>query len=180
MHRRDGKLIVSATDLVGFLECGHLSALDMAVANGQLDKPFFKDATLDLIRDRGGRHEGRYIEQLEADGRRITRLDGERKRPYEVRTAETAEAMRRGDDVIYQATVFDGRWVGHPDFLLRVAGASGLGSYHYEIADTKLAHSAKASALIQICSYVEQIERIQGVRPEKVYVVTGGAEIAVQ
>jgi uncharacterized protein len=47
----------------------------------------------------------------------------------------------------------------------------------YEVADTKLAHSAKASALIQMCSYVDQIEQIQGVRPEKVYVVTGGAEI---
>ncbi len=50
---------------------------------------------------------------------------------------------------------------------------------HYEVADTKLAHSAKASALIQMCSYVDQIERIQGVRPEKVYVVTGGAEIGI-
>jgi hypothetical protein len=47
MHRRDGQLIVSATDPVGFLECGHLSALDLAVANDKLDKPFFKDATLD-------------------------------------------------------------------------------------------------------------------------------------
>ena len=209
MHRRDGKLIVSATDLVGFLECGHLSALDQAVADGQLQMPFYKDATLDLIRDRGGRHEGRYIELLEAAGRHITRLDGDRGRPYEERAAETVAAMVRGDDVIYQATVFDGTWVGHPDFLLRVpaaAGADGFGSepiditdpglgsdvgtggglgtrgglgtgWHYEVADTKLAHSAKASALIQICSYVDQIERIQGVTPEKVYVVTGGAEV---
>lgn len=179
MHRRpDGALIVSATDLVGFLECGHLSALDMAVANGQLERPHFTDTTLDLIRDRGGRHEGRYIEQLERDGRAITRLDGDRKRPYEERAAETEAAMQRGDDVIYQATVFDGRWVGHPDFLLRVGEPGVLGTdHHYEVADTKLAHSAKASALVQICSYVDQIERIQGVRPEKVYVVTGGAEI---
>ncbi len=34
MHRRDGKLIVSATDLVGFLECGHLTQLDRALAAG--------------------------------------------------------------------------------------------------------------------------------------------------
>jgi len=219
VQRRDGKLIVSATDLVGFLECGHLSALDLAVANGTLEKPHFTDATLDLIRDRGGRHEVRYIEQLEREGRRITRLDGDRARPYEERAAETIVAMRRGDDVIYQATVFDGRWVGHPDFLLRVVshvngspgavmlrrdseggqseggqlglglgagGELGLGlgaggglgrDFHYEVADTKLAHSAKASALIQICSYVDQIAQIQGITPERVYVVTGGANI---
>ena len=30
MQRRDGQLIVSATDLVGFLECGHLTLLDRA------------------------------------------------------------------------------------------------------------------------------------------------------
>ncbi|MEA2676048.1 MAG: hypothetical protein QOJ81_189, partial [Chloroflexota bacterium] len=92
MHRRDGKLIVSATDLVGFLECGHLSALDMAVANGELDKPFFKDATLDLIRDRGGRHEGRYIEQLRADGRVITDLSTGRDLPYQERAEQTIAA----------------------------------------------------------------------------------------
>ena len=35
MHRgRDGKLIVSATDLVGFLECGHLTQLERAAAAG--------------------------------------------------------------------------------------------------------------------------------------------------
>src|SRR5687768_8035143 len=116
MHRLPtGELIVSATDLVGFLECGHLSALDMAVANGQLDKPFFKDATLDLIRDRGGRHEQRYIAQLRESGRVITDLSAGRDSSYQDRAAETIAAMRRGDDVIYQATVFDGRWVGHPD-----------------------------------------------------------------
>ena len=111
--------------------------------------------------------------------------DANERESYEVRAARTIEAMQRGDDVIYQATVFDGRWVGHPDFLLRVPAITrvdskggGLGvDFHYEVADTKLAHSAKASALIQICCYVDQIERIQGVRPEKVYVVTGGAEL---
>ena len=41
--------------------------------------------------------------------------------PDELRAAEdeTLAAMRRGDDVIFQATFFDGRWRGHADFLLR-------------------------------------------------------------
>src|SRR5215210_5278421 len=34
MHRSDGKLIVSATDLVGFLECGHLTELERAAVAG--------------------------------------------------------------------------------------------------------------------------------------------------
>jgi uncharacterized protein len=178
MQRRGDRLIVSATDLVGFLECGHLTNLDRAMVHGLIAKPNRDDdPALELLRWRGGEHEKRFITQLEADGRRITDLTANRELDYEDRAKATEEVMRRGDDVIYQATVFDGRWVGHPDFLLRVQGESDLGEHHYEVADTKLAHSAKASALIQICSYVEQIERIQGVRPARVYVVTGGAEI---
>ena len=181
MQRRDGQLIVSATDLVGFLECGHLTLLDRAMVAGLVAKPDRgDDPALELLRWRGGEHEKRYIALLRESNRKITDLSGNDGLSYQERAAATEEAMRRGDDVIYQATVFDGRWVGHPDFLLRVPGASGLGDWHYEVADTKLAHVAKASALIQIASYVEQIERIQGVRPERVYVVTGGAVIDVK
>jgi predicted RecB family nuclease len=182
MYRRpDGTLIVSATDLVGFLECRHLTNLNRGLVEGLVARPDRgDDAALELLQRRGWAHEERYIEWLERrDGRTVSRLDGSYERPTEARVAETEQAMRRGDDVIFQATVFDGRWVGHPDFLLRVPGRSALGDWHYEVADTKLAHSAKASALIQISSYVEQIERVQDVRPETAYVVTGGAEIEV-
>jgi uncharacterized protein len=237
MHRRpDGKLIVSATDLVGFLECGHLTQLDRAAAAGHIRKPDrSEDPEVQLLQRRGGEHEQRYLDQLRADSREVTDLSRHKDLPYEEQAALTVVAMERGDDVIFQATVFDGRWVGHPDFLLRVntplkevpsavsrfadSGIAnvapltasrfddsispsivghplshksdsnggggiprntGLGrDWHYEVADTKLAHNAKAGALIQICSYVDHIERIQDVRPEKVYVVTGGAEIAI-
>ncbi|HYI21103.1 MAG TPA: TM0106 family RecB-like putative nuclease, partial [Candidatus Limnocylindrales bacterium] len=176
MHRRDGKLIVSATDLVGFLECGHLTNLDRALAAGLLPKPNVgDDPALELLRWRGGEHEKRYIAMLEAAGRRITNLTPNKALSYVEQAAATEDAMRRGDDAIYQGTVFDGRWVGHPDFLLKKGGASDLGDWHYEVSDTKLARTAKASALIQICSYVEQVARIQGVMPQEVHVVTGGA-----
>jgi len=180
MHRRDGKLIVSATDLVGFLECGHLTQLDRAAVAGLIRKPDrSEDPEVQLLQRRGGQHEDRYVAQLQAGGRAITDLSADKNLPYDEQAARTVEAMERGADVIFQATVFDGRWVGHPDFLLKTPGASRLGDYHYEVSDTKLAHSAKASALIQICSYVDQIERIQEVAPKQVHVVTSGAEIGI-
>ena len=86
--------------------------------------------------------------------------------------------MASGADVIYQATFFDGRWFGYADFLLRVddpARPSVWGPYHYEVADTKLARHVKAGAVLQICSYVEQLERLQGVRPESMRVVPEAA-----
>ncbi len=91
--------------------------------------------------------------------------------------------MAPGADVIYQATFFDGTWRGHADFLLRVDDADGRrvwGPYHYEVADTKLARHVKASAVLQICSYVDQLERIQGVRPGWLHVALGGSARAVE
>ncbi len=54
------------------------------------------------------------------------------------------------------------------------------GPYHYEVADTKLARHVKASAVLQICSYVDQLEAIQGVRPEWLYVALGGSARTVE
>jgi len=39
VDRADGKLIVSASDLVGFLACGHLSVLDREALDGRLRDP---------------------------------------------------------------------------------------------------------------------------------------------
>ncbi len=86
--------------------------------------------------------------------------------------------MESGAGVIFQATFFDGRWLGYADFLLRVespARPSVWGPYHYEVADTKLARHVKAGAVLQICSYVDQLTQLQGVQPEHMKVVLGGS-----
>ena len=57
---------------------------------------------------------------------------------------------------------------------LRTGHRSGA-AYHYEVADTKLARHVKAGAVLQICSYVEQLTAIQGVQPEEMHVVLGGS-----
>ncbi len=86
--------------------------------------------------------------------------------------------MRNGADVIYQGTLFDGRWLGRPDFLLRVEVPSELGSWGYEVADAKLARHVKAAALVQCCVYSHLLASVQGRQPAGVHVVTGdGATI---
>ena len=87
--------------------------------------------------------------------------------------------MQAGADVIYQATFFDGRWRGHADFLAAGRRArADLGGWSYEVADAKLARRVKAAALLQMCAYSEQVERIQGVAPEQMHVITGDGERA--
>ena len=173
----DGTLVVSATDLVGFLECDHLVTLELARARGEVAKPFRDDPELELIRRRGFEHEQAYIGALRAGGREVVEMTQRDPRtPDELRAAEaeTLEAMRAGADVIFQGTFFGGRWRGHPDFLLRREDrASDLGGWSYDVADTKLAKRVKSAAILQMCVYADQLERLQGIPPETVSVVTG-------
>ncbi|MDQ2688788.1 MAG: TM0106 family RecB-like putative nuclease [Chloroflexota bacterium] len=182
MQLIDGKAVFSATDLVGYLACEHLTALETAVLHGVLEKPIRHDRELDIIRKRGFAHEARYLDELRASGRTVVSIDRDDETEYGERLRrqadDTVAAMASGADVIFQAAFFDGRWLGYADFLLRVDAQerpSVWGPYHYEVADTKLARHVKAGAVLQICSYVEQLERIQGVRPALMKVVLGGS-----
>src|ERR1035437_10163427 len=184
-----GQPVFAATDLVGFLACEHLVGLELAALAGLVAKPTRLDPEIDLIARRGVEHEARYLASLEAGARRVTRIDpGEHDAPSEQRlanlrraAADTLAAIRRGDDVVYQATFFDGRWLGLADFLLRVERPSPrLGAWSYEVVDTKLARHVKASALLQICSYVEQLTQVQGLQPEWMRVALGGSSRTVE
>ena len=176
----DGTIVVSASDLVGFLACDHLATLELGRIAGQWEKPFREDPELELMQERGYAHEAAYLERLRAAGRSIHEIaTGDLRTPEQLRTAEaeTLSAMRAGRDVIFQATFFDGHWRGHADFLLRVETPSVLGSWSYEIADTKLTRRVKAAAILQMCVYADRLTQLQGVAPREIVVVTGdGAE----
>ena len=180
MQLIDGRPVYSATDLVGFLYCPHLTQLGRAALAGLAHKPERDDPELELIRKRGFAHEHRYVAELQAAGRRVTEIlpdASETDHVAQLRqsAAQTLAAIRRGDDVIYQATFFDGTWRGHADFLKRVEEPSLLGPWSYEVADTKLARSAKASALVQMCVYADLLEQVQGVPPPALEVALGGS-----
>ncbi|WP_324273562.1 TM0106 family RecB-like putative nuclease [Blastococcus brunescens] len=132
---------------------------------------------MQFVFDRGLEHEKKYLASLVAAGRSVaeigTAFDVEGRRRAE---AETIEAMRRGFDVVYQGTFFDGAWGGQADFLLRVETPSLFGDWSYEIADTKLARKLKVAALLQMATYAERLTVLQGVAPEFVHVVTGDGE----
>jgi uncharacterized protein len=176
----DGTIVVSASDLVGFLACDHLATLELGRIAGLWEKPFREDPELELMQEHGFAHEAAYLARLRAAGRSIHEIQtGDLTTPDRLRAAEaeTLAAMRAGREVIYQATFFDGRWRGHADFLLRVETPSALGSWSYEIADTKLTRRVKAAAILQMCVYADRLGQLQGLAPQEIVVVTGdGAE----
>ncbi len=182
MQILDGKPVYSATDLVGYLVCGHLTDLERSALANLVAKPIRDDPELDLIAERGKQHERVYIDRLQQEGRTISDVSAERPREveredfYRQQAGITRTAIERGDDVIFQACFFDGTWLGFADFLLRVDDPRVPLGWSYEVADTKLAHGVKASALLQICVYNELLAAIQGVYPERMYVALGGKD----
>ena len=80
---------------------------------------------------------------------------------------ETLEAMRKGVDVIFQATFFDGRWRGHADFLFRVETGRATSATGPTRSPTPSSPAAvKAGAILQMCAYSEQLDGLQGVAPD--------------
>ena len=163
----------SATDIASFLACPHTATLARAESKDEIAKPFFKDPAVDLLRMLGLEHEQRYLRELaEKDGLAIAQINVNGR--WEDAVAETVRALREGVDAVYQATFLDGPWGGRSDFLVRVNKPSALGSWSYEVVETKLARSTKATALVQLCFYSDLLSRIQGVEPQWMHVVLGG------
>ncbi|TMD15670.1 MAG: TM0106 family RecB-like putative nuclease [Chloroflexi bacterium] len=175
MQYLEGRLVVSPSDLTGFLECEHLTQQELAAARGELARPDRLDPELEILRRRGLEHETRHLNSLRDLGKRVVEIPfpADRLAALESAHEATVTAMRQGADVIYQGTFFDGRWRCHADFLLRVDQPSGLGRYRYEVADAKLAKKAKAAAVLQCCVYTEQVAAIQGIEPDHITLILG-------
>ena len=74
MQLIDGQPVFSATDLVGYLACEHLTALERAALEHLVDRPNRPDPELDVIRRRGIQHEERYLAELRAEGRSVATI----------------------------------------------------------------------------------------------------------
>ena len=180
MLRINDRLVYSATDLVGFLECGHLTNLERAAVSGHLDRPMRADPVLDRLAQRGQQHEARFLESLRSEAVAVVEVGPDEALPLGERVARghdaTLSAMHKGAGAIYQAVLFDGRRLGYADFLRRVEKASNLGSWSYEVWDTKLARYAKASAVLQVCMYSDMLGELQDRSPEEMHLALGGVQ----
>jgi predicted RecB family nuclease len=176
VQRIDGRLIYSASDLNDFLECQHLTELERRVAFGELRRPE-QDDSAKLLATKGEEHERRQLElQRRLHGSALVEFDERPENTIEGLTrAEgmTREAMERGAPMIYQATFFDGTFLGRADFLQRIERPSARFPWSYEVVDTKLALKTKPYYLVQLCNYSEHVARITGTPPEYAAIVLG-------
>lgn len=159
----------SASDLINFLGCRHLTELDRKTALGEIDPPDWSNPALVLIQQKGLEHEQAYVEHLKSQGLNVCELEGHS-------IDETKAAISKGYDIITQARFEKDGWVGIADILRKVPGESKLGEYYYEVEDTKLARETKAGTVLQLCLYSEFLGELQGRIPEYMFVVKPGSD----
>ena len=175
------ELILATTDLTKFVRCDHATLMDHGTKNGTITPLAYRPPSpmTELIGRKGDEHEDAHVEGLRAAGKRVVTIE---KAPWSLDAlrraeAETLDAMRSGADYVCQAAFFDGRWSGYADLLERIDRPSPLlGSYSYEVIDTKLARSVRAHFLLQLSDYSHHLARLQGSAPESMHVVLGTNE----
>ncbi|MDQ0635237.1 putative RecB family nuclease [Arthrobacter pascens] len=185
-HSSAPDLVFSASDLVAASECEYRTLRILDEKLGRSPKAEFPD---DEMQRRAGalgdKHEAKVLASL------ITRYgawDAGRgggvysiERGQNVRSdllakqAETELALRAGADVVFQATFFDGEFLGYADFIVNEAAGTGNPG-RYEVWDTKLARHAKVGALLQLAAYGDQLIGM-GLEPApKVTLVLGAVQ----
>jgi predicted RecB family nuclease len=178
MQKVANTLLLSASDLVGHLNCRYLTELDVAVANGDLVRPVIWDPLFDLLVERGNLHERDYLDHLTASGFTPVFIEGVGISPTAV--AQTLAAMKAGAQIIVQGALATGRWSGRADVLKRVEKASRFGSWSYEVVDTKLARETKGNTILQLSLYSDLLGTAQEQTPEFAYVVAPGSNFEPQ
>src|ERR1700684_1199412 len=167
-------VIYSASDLAAAARCEYalLRHFDAKLGWGQ--SVTVEDELLARTAALGDEHEQRRLEALRGEygdgvvviGRPAFTVAG-----ITAAAAATQRAIATGAPVIYQATMFDGRFVGFADFLMR-------DGEQYQVSDTKLARSAKVTALLQIAAYADTLSRSGiPVSPEAELVLGNGAAV---
>ncbi|ROS62625.1 uncharacterized protein EDF38_1737 [Frigoribacterium sp. PhB160] len=163
----DDTVVTSPSDLSTWTACewAFLRRLDAKLGRVELadEAP---DAMLDRTARLGDDHEVRFLQTLR-ETHEVVEFERPPRDGYPAAAAAALQAMRDGVEVLYQATFFDGSFIGFSDFLLRDDEG------RYEVYDTKLARHAKIPALLQLAAYAEQIEALGVAVGPRVHLVLG-------
>lgn len=177
MFLLDGIIVTSASDLTEASKCEFAFLRTMDVKLGRLEKTEEIEDPMYVRSSRmGDEHEHRILERYrEKFGAGVAEIE----RPAQL-TAEsladavrqTSEAFARGAEVVFQATFFDGSFVGFADFVVRMPDG------RYRVQDSKLARSARVTALLQLAAYAEQLRRMGVDVDETVELLLGNGSVS--
>jgi uncharacterized protein len=167
---------LSPSALNRFLGCEHRTYLDILERDGRLDAER-KPPPMELLFERGRRHEEEVLAGLRDEGCDVLSLDDPDADPQD-RAARTEQALAAGVQVVYQGCFAHDGWLGFPDFLIRTDEPSALGDWSYEVHDAKVARHPSPRHVFQLLFYCDELERLQGRRPAHMHLILGDGENA--
>ncbi|MDT5179075.1 MAG: hypothetical protein QOJ95_3273 [Mycobacterium sp.] len=172
----DPQVVYSASDLAAAARCEYALLRSFDALLGRGPKVSSDDELLARTAALGGDHERRHLDELRETADVV--VIGKPRYTVAGLTA-AAEATRAAVDrrapAIYQAAMFDGRFVGFADFL--VLEDDGAGD-RYRLRDTKLARSVKVEALLQLAAYADALARSGVPVADEVELVLGDGAVA--
>ncbi|WP_293237154.1 TM0106 family RecB-like putative nuclease [Mycolicibacterium sp.] len=150
----DDGVVYSASDLAAAARCEYalLRAFDMKL--GRSPQVLVEDELLARTSMLGDEHERRQLDDLRTEFGDVTVIGRPKYTAAGLSAAadQTMRAVQSRAPVIYQAAMFDGRFVGFADFLV-------FDGDRYLLRDTKLARSVKVEALLQLAAYADTLAR---------------------
>ncbi|MDT7758455.1 MAG: hypothetical protein QOH27_4353, partial [Mycobacterium sp.] len=147
------RVVYSASDLAAAARCEYALLRSFDARLGWGPEVSSDDELLARTAQLGDEHEQRHLDELRAADHEHVAVIGRPAYTLAGLTAAaeaTREAVDRRAPVIYQAAMFDGRFLGFADFLV-------LDGDRYRLRDTKLARSVKVEALLQLAAYAHTL-----------------------
>ncbi|WP_298866588.1 bifunctional RecB family nuclease/DEAD/DEAH box helicase [uncultured Microbacterium sp.] len=92
--------------------------------------------------------------------------------------ADTVRALESDASVIYQAAFSTSEFVGFADFLKRDEPVPGESTRRWRVQDSKLARTARSTALMQLAAYVDQLDALGIPRSDEVDLILGDGSIS--
>ena len=163
MFLLDNTVVTSASDLTKASKCEFAFLRKLDVKLGRIEALEVAEDPMYVRTSRlGDEHEARVLDRYRTQhGPKTVEIPRPEGRPtaenLEEAVAATRQAFADQAEVVFQATFFDGAFLGFADFIVRQPDGS------YQVQDTKLARSARVTALLQLAAYAEQLEHF-GVR----------------
>ena len=169
------RVIYSASDLAAAARCEYALLRSFDAKLGRGPAVAVEDELLARTAQLGGEHEQRHLDELRGLAEQNVAIIGRPAFTVDGLTAAaeaTMRAVERRAPVIYQAAMFDGRFVGFADFLV-------FDGAHYRLRDTKLARSVKVEALLQLAAYADTLASAGvPVAPDVELVLGDGADVS--
>ncbi|WP_206477075.1 bifunctional RecB family nuclease/DEAD/DEAH box helicase [Microbacterium sp. KRD172] len=172
------RVIFSASDLKAAAECEFAWSRAIDAKLGRVPvviEP--EDATLARAAKLGDLHEVKvleaYRERFGADAvHEVAKVSSAAASSLAAVVAETGAALRSDAKVLFQAAFSTDEFVGFADFLLREDDGT------WRVQDSKLARTARVTALMQLAAYVDQLDGLGIPRSDWVDLILGDGTIS--